>query len=119
MELTYQQLHNLAMNTVGRALQDLGWEFLLVNSDLKKNPQFVCLDPQGGKHFIIVRAVLNGDEPDDYDAQYMQKVKTHAKQNHAKAHWAGVGLTHLQNPHQPLILGEPYQVNFKGLLEIK
>ena len=47
MPLTEQELHNLAMNIVGEALQELGWEFLLVNSDRKKNPQFVCIDPKG------------------------------------------------------------------------
>ena len=47
MPLTEQELHNLAMNIVGEALQELGWEFLLVNSDRKKDPQFVCIDPMG------------------------------------------------------------------------
>ena len=63
MPLTEQELHNLAMNIVGEALQELGWEFLLVNSDRKKNPQFVCIDPQGQKSFIIVRPILQGDDP--------------------------------------------------------
>jgi len=35
--LTGQELHNLAMNIVGEALQkELQWEFLLVNSELKR-----------------------------------------------------------------------------------
>ena len=43
--LTGQELHNLAMNIVGNALRDeLQWEFLLVNSELKRDPQFVCVD---------------------------------------------------------------------------
>ena len=33
----------LAMNVVGEALEASGFEFLAVNSKLKKDPQFVCL----------------------------------------------------------------------------
>ena len=35
MPLTEQELHNLAMNIVGEALKERGWEFLFVNSDRK------------------------------------------------------------------------------------
>ena len=66
MPLTEQELHNLAMNIVGEALQELGWEFLLVNSDRKKNPQFVCIDPKGQKSFIILRPILQGDDSVSY-----------------------------------------------------
>ena len=39
--LTEQELHNLAMNIVGEAVVEaLNWEFLLVNSQMKKDPQF-------------------------------------------------------------------------------
>jgi hypothetical protein len=41
--LTEQELHNLAMNIVGKQLQAEGYEFMGVNSKPKKNPQFVCL----------------------------------------------------------------------------
>ena len=41
--LTEQELHNLAMNIVGKSLEADGFEFMAVNSELKKNPQFVCL----------------------------------------------------------------------------
>ena len=48
--LTGQELHNLAMNIVGEALQkELQWEFLLVNSELKRDPQFVCVDKKQPK----------------------------------------------------------------------
>jgi len=83
MPLTEQELHNLAMNIVGEALQELGWEFLLVNSDRKKNPQFVCVDPQGQKSFIIVRPILQGDDPDVYDPVLMETVsRTLSKFHH-------------------------------------
>ena len=41
--LSEQELHNLAMNIVGRQLEAEGYEFMGVNSKPKKNPQFVCL----------------------------------------------------------------------------
>ena len=39
--LSDQELHNLAMNIVGKKLQKMGYEFVAVNSKLKKHPQFV------------------------------------------------------------------------------
>lgn len=39
--LSAQELHNLAMNIVGKKLQEMGYEFVAVNSKLKKHPQFV------------------------------------------------------------------------------
>ncbi|MDO5608354.1 MAG: Na(+)-translocating NADH-quinone reductase subunit F [Capnocytophaga sp.] len=117
--LTGQELHNLAMNIVGAALRDeLGWEFLLVNSQLAKNPQFVCLDKNKKKHFIIVRAIPYGENPDSYDPVFMQIVRTKAAENNGKAYFAGVGLTNLENEEFPLYKNKPYKVNFKGLLEI-
>ena len=107
MPLTEQELHNLAMNIVGEALQELGWEFLLVNSDRKKNPQFVCVDPQGQKSFIIVRPVL------------METVRRKAQEHKGDAYWAGVGLYDVANPLAPLEHGKSYQVDFRGLLKIE
>lgn len=117
--LTEQETHNLAMNIVGKALEkELGCEFLLVNSQMHKNPQFVCIDKQNQKHFIIVRAVLMGENPDIYDTIFMEMVRLHAQKNNAKTYWAGVGLTHYKNEKAPLVKGEPYRITFKGLLEI-
>lgn len=42
-ELSKQELHNLAMNIVGKDLEDEGYEFLGIKSELKTNPQFVAL----------------------------------------------------------------------------
>ena len=39
--LNKQELHNLAMNHVGKDLESRGFEFIAVNSKLKKHPQFV------------------------------------------------------------------------------
>ena len=117
--LTEQELHNLAMNIVGEAVVEaLNWEFLLVNSQMKKDPQFVCIDKQGKKHFIIVRPILGGDDPDEYDALFMEVVRQKALENNADAYWAGVGLTQVHDKTAPLENGKPYRVNFKGLLKI-
>ena len=39
--LTKQELHNLAMNIVGKKLEKMGYEFQAINSQLKRHPQFV------------------------------------------------------------------------------
>ena len=58
--LTGQELHNLAMNIVGNALRDeLQWEFLLVNSELKRDPQFVCVDKNNQKYFVTEKTLSN------------------------------------------------------------
>lgn len=120
MQLTKQEIHNLAMNIVGKALEtELGWEFLFVNSHPRKNPQFVCIDKNKQKYFIIVRAVLNDGDPDLYDPIFMQVVHQKAKEHNAKTYWAGVGLTNVSSSELPLMKNEPYRINFKGLLEIK
>ncbi|AEK24082.1 hypothetical protein [Capnocytophaga canimorsus] len=118
--LTGEELHYLAMNIVGTALRDdLQWEFLLVNSKLKKDPQFVCVDKNKQKHFIIVRAVPYGEDPDAYDPILMQMVRKHAEKYQAKTYFAGVGLTNIENQEYPIYKNQPYKVNFKGLLEIR
>ena len=40
-KLTRQESHNLAMNLVGEELEKDGYEFLAINSDLKKKPS-IC-----------------------------------------------------------------------------
>lgn len=118
--LTPQELHNLAMNIVGRQLQsELKWEFLLVNSDMKKNPQFVCIDRNRQKHFVIVRPVLKDNDPDAYDPIFMQIVHRKSMEHKGKTYWAGVGLTNLSSASLPVFKDQPYKVNFRGLLEIQ
>ena len=117
--LTGQELHNLAMNIVGTALQDeLQWEFLLVNSELKRDPQFVCVDKNNQKYFIIVRAVPYGEDPTQYDVIFMEVVRKHAQEHKARTFYVGVGLTNVQDVSLPLYKDEPYKLNFQGLIEI-
>lgn len=117
--LTGQELHNLAMNIVGEALQkELQWEFLLVNSELKRDPQFVCVDKNNQKYFIIVRAVPYGDDPNIYDIVFMEVVRKHAEKHNARTFYAGVGLSNATDESLPIYKNEPYKLNFQGLIEI-
>ena len=116
-ELTSQELHNLAMNIVGRQLEQNGFEFMAVNSKPKKNPQFVCLKEKE-LHFIIVRHVAYPNNPRLYDGELLQKMKNHADKFEAKTYYAGVGLSNAKDQALPVCLNEDYLVNYEGLIEV-
>ena len=116
-ELTEQELHNLAMNIVGRELEADGFEFMAINSKLKKNPQYVCLKEKI-LHFIVVRNVEFPFNPREYDKELMQKVKKHAEKFEARTYFAGVGLSNAADRTEPLYLNEEYVVDYQGLIEI-
>ncbi|MEM9647881.1 MAG: Na(+)-translocating NADH-quinone reductase subunit F [Bacteroidota bacterium] len=116
-ELTEQELHNLAMNIVGKQLEADGFEFMAINSKPKKNPQYVCLKEKI-LHFIVVRNVGHPNDPMDYDKDLMQKVKDHADKFEAKTYFAGVGLSNASNQALPVFLNEEYIVDYQGLIEI-
>nr|WP_299385243.1 Na(+)-translocating NADH-quinone reductase subunit F [Allomuricauda sp.] len=115
--LTAQELHNLAMNIVGRELEADGFEFMAVNSKPMKNPQYVCLKEKI-LHFIVVRNVEYPNNPGEYDLELMQKVKDHADKFEARTYYAGVGLSNAKNQQLPVYLDEEYLVNYQGLIEI-
>lgn len=117
-ELTKQSLHNLGMNIVGKELKKNKFEFLAVNSDLKKNPQFIVKSPNGDLAFIIVKTVAFPDEPSNYNNIWMETFKEHAKSKEAKLFFAGVGLANIDDMEQPLNLESGYIVKYKGLKEI-
>lgn len=117
-KLTEQELHNLAMNIVGKELEEDGYEFLGVNSELKKNPQFVVVKNKI-KLFVVVRAVQYPIEPDEYDPVLMQEIKVHAYKFEAKTYYAGVGLGHGSDYEKPVIKDEPYGLIYNGLIEIE
>ncbi len=116
--LTEQELHNLAMNIVGRELEANGFEFMAVNSKLRKNPQYVCLKEKE-LHFIVVRNVDFPDNPNTYDEALMQKVKNHADKFEARTYFAGVGLSNAADRNDPVFLNEEYIVEYQGLIEVK
>ena len=109
-----QELHNLAMEIVGKRMEEDGFEFMTVNSELQKDPQFVCLKDKK-LHFVIVRAVSYPDNPLEYDKVLMETVRSHAEKFEAKTYYAGVGLAHAENYELPLTTKDPYAINFQGL----
>ncbi len=116
--LTEQELHNLAMNIVGKDLESQGFEFLGVNSKLKKDPQFVALKNKD-LHFVIVRAISYPQDANVYDPVLMQTIKEHATKFEAKTYYAGVGLGHGSDYAKPVIKDEDYTLLYNGIQEIK
>jgi len=117
LPLTKQELHNLAMNIVGKDLEENGFEFLGINSKLKKDPQFVALKNKD-LHFIIVRATTYPEDANTYDPIFMQTIKAHADKFDAKTYYAGVGLGHGSDYAEPVLKGENYTMVYNGLQEI-
>jgi len=105
------------MNIVGRELEANGFEFMAINSKLKKNPQYVCLKEKN-LHFIVVRNVEFPLNPREFDDALMQTVKDHAEKFEAKTYFAGVGLSNASDRTEPLYLDEEYVVDYQGLIEI-
>ncbi|WP_297797261.1 Na(+)-translocating NADH-quinone reductase subunit F [uncultured Eudoraea sp.] len=115
--LTVQELHNLAMNIVGRQLESDGYEFMGVNSKPKKNPQFVCLKEKQ-LHFIVVRSIIYPNNPRNYSKALMSKIKEQASKFEARTYYAGVGLSNARDQNLPVYLNEAYIVDYDGLIEI-
>lgn len=115
--LTEQELHNLAMNIVGKDLEEQGYEFMAVNSKLRKDPQFVCLKEKK-LHFVIVKAVPYPQDPERFDAVYMETVKQHALKFKARTYYAGVGLANAADYEAPLQKTQDYIINYNGIIEI-
>lgn len=116
-KLTKQELHNLAMNIVGKELEEKGYEFLGVNSQLKKNPQFVALKNKK-LHFVIVRAIEYPDDPSAFDPAFLREIKEHAAKFNALTFYAGVGLANSTDYEKPISSDEDYIVNYSGWKEI-
>lgn len=117
--LTEQELHNLAMNIVGKQLETEGFEFLSVNSKLKKNPQFVCTKDKK-LYFIVVKCIEYPGDPKDlefYKAD-LNKMKEHALKFDARTYYAAVGLVNASDYNLPVYFNEDYIVDYDGLLEI-
>ncbi|RSK41998.1 Na(+)-translocating NADH-quinone reductase subunit F [Mangrovimonas spongiae] len=113
--LTEQELHNLAMNHVGKDLESRGFEFITVNSQLKKHPQFVCIDKKSQYYFVIVKAVMLPNNPNNYDVVWMETFKKHARDKDAKVLYAGVGLGNPNGQELPVYLNEEYLIEYNGI----
>ncbi|MFY7741718.1 MAG: Na(+)-translocating NADH-quinone reductase subunit F [Flavobacterium sp.] len=117
--LSQQDLHNIAMNHVGKDLETKGFEFIAVNSQLKRHPQFVCVDkPTNTLHFVLVTVYNYPENPEDYDFLWMETFKRHAQKLKAKVLYAGVGIANATNFEKPLLKNEDYIINYNGIKEI-
>ncbi len=106
--LTKQELHNLAMNHVGKDLEDQGFEFISINSKLHKHPQFVCIDKDNQYYFVIVRAVKLPCNPHKYNVVWMESFKNQAYTKNAIVLYAGIGLGNADDENLPLYLDQDY-----------
>ena len=113
--LSEQERHYLAMNHVGKDLEQRGFEFVAVNSKLKKHPQFVCIDKNNQYFFVIVRAVVLPDNPNNYDVIWMETFKKHAQSKDAKVLYAGVGLGNPEGEDLPNYLDQDYVIEYNGI----
>jgi hypothetical protein len=113
--LNRQELHNLAMNHVGKDLEKRGFEFIAINSTLKRHPQFVCMDKNKQYYFVIVKAVVLPENPNNYDMVWMETFKKHAYEKDAKVLYAGVGLGNPDGETLPIYLNEDYLIEYNGI----
>ena len=116
--LTEQELHNLAMNIVGKKLQNMGYEFVAVNSKLKKHPQFVLYKKGEPTIFVLVKATSNIQNPQEYDHVWMETFVQHAKQQDAKVWFAGVGIANSESVEMPVFKDKPYYLAFEDFIKI-
>ena len=113
--LSNQEMHNLAMNHVGKDLESRGFEFVAINSKLKKHPQFVCIDKNSQYFFVIVRVVKLPENPNNYDLVWMENFKKHAMEKDAKVLYAGVGIGNPDGDELPIYLNEEYLIEYNGI----
>ena len=115
--LNETEIHQLAMKEVGDHLSSQGFDFLAVNSQLKKDPQFVC-KKEKQLIFVVVKATVYPANPKDFDQELLDKIKAHAEKYDASVCFAGVGFARADNYDLPLIKSKPYAINYEGLQDI-
>ena len=116
--LTKQELHNLAMNIVGKKLEKMGYEFQAINSQLKRHTQFVLFKKWDAPIFVLVKASNNIQNPEEYDVLWMETFKEHAKKQNAKVWFAGVGIANAESVENTVFKDQPYYVAFKDFIKI-
>lgn len=116
--LTEQELHNLAMNIVGKKLQEMGYEFVAVNSKLKKHPQFILFKKGEPTIFVLVKATTNIQNPQEYDKAWMEKIVKHAKEKEANVWFAGVGIANASSVEMPVFKDKPYYLAFEDFVKV-
>lgn len=113
--LSDQELHNLAMNIVGKDLESRGFEFIAINSQLKRHPQYVCIDKNNKRYFVIVKASKITEKPITFDVIWMETFKKHAQSQQAKVLFTGVGLGNVNNKALMPNLNEEYLLQYEGI----
>lgn len=116
--LTKQELHNLGMNIVGKRLQKEGYEFVAINSELKKHPQFVLYKKGEKTIFVLVKVTSNIQDPKSYDVLWMETFKNHALKQNASVWFAGVGIANAESVELPVFKDQPYYVAFDDFIKI-
>lgn len=116
--LTEQELHNLGMNIVGEKLQAMGYEFVAINSALKKHPQFVLYKKGEPTIFVLVKTTSNIQNPNEYDVLWMETFKAHTLKQNAKVWFAGVGIANAESTALPVFKDQPYYVAFNDFIRI-
>lgn len=106
------------MNYVGKLLEKEGFEFLAVNSQLKKHPQFVCVDKNNTLHFVLVQHAVYPDNPQEFDVIWMETFKSHAMKKKAKVKFAGVGIAHADAIEKPVTKHEDYAIYFESFQDL-
>ena len=116
--LTPQELHNLGMNIIGEKLQEKGYEFVAINSKLKKHPQFVLYKKGEPTIFVLVKVSSNIQQPERYDTIWMETFKEHAIQQNAKVWFAAIGLANAESVELPVFKDQPYYVAFEDFEKV-
>ena len=116
--LTAQELHNLGMNIVGKKLEEMGYEFQAINSQLKRHPQFVLFKKGEPTIFVLVKVSNNIQNPDSYDTVWMETFKNHAIKQNAKVWFAGIGIANAESVESPVFKDQPYYVAFEDFLKL-
>lgn len=113
-ELSLQELHQIAMNHVGKDLESKGFEFIAINSQLRKHPQFICVDKANTLHFVMVQVVMYPENPNEYDVIFMETFLKHAQEKKAKVLFAGVGIANASDFELPIYKTSDYIINYEG-----
>ena len=116
--LTAQELHNLGMNIIGEKLQEMGYEFVAINSKLKKHPQFVLYKKGEPTIFVLVKVSSNIQQPETYDTIWMETFKEHAIQQNARVWFAAIGLANAESVELPVFKDQPYYVAFEDFEKV-
>lgn len=116
--LTPQELHNLGMNIIGQQLQEMGYEFVAINSELKKHPQYVLFKKGEPTIFVLIKVSNNIQQPESYDVIWMEAFKQHALKQNAKVWFAAIGLANAESVELPVFKDQPYYVAFDDFEKI-